>query len=279
MKRRIKIIILAVLYSIYRVIKLVLSKNELVILMYHSIGDNSGPLSVSPQDFEKQILYLISQNYKFLTLKGLSTIVSKISPLIKKNILVTFDDGYRSFSLNAIPIIRKYNIPTAVFIHTNRSSENLGNNFQLMDWNEIKDLSEEGIGIGNHSHSHFNMKTLNQEQLALEMRKSEDIFIKELGYVPKEFAYPGGKYNDRIADFLNNNGYALAFTINEGVMFGKEPRFKLKRIGIGSDTTMFEFKMIITRAFNWYQLLRKTKGVKLKAKNIRQKFKKHIKKS
>ena len=122
---------------------------------------------------------------------------------------------------------------------------------------KIRKLGENGVEIGNHSHSHPDMKKLSSEGLEVELKISEEIFNKELGYATKIFAYPGGKYNNKAIEALKNNGYELAFTIDEGTVVKGEDPLKLKRIGIGGNISMFEFRITLTRAFNWYQFFRK----------------------
>ena len=237
MKRIVKILILTVLYAFYKAVSLVYREKGKVVLMYHSVMEKRGSLVVPMKDFEKQ-LQCLKNNYQ-------------------KKFLITFDDGYRDFKENAWPLLKKYQIPAVLFVHTSRSSHNLGNNWALLDWQEILELKKQGLEIGNHSHQHLDMKKLSLEELKKEMILSEEIFRQELGQVPKIFAYPGGKYNSQIMEFLNQRGYQKAFTIDEGMFRPKDDPFKVKRIGVGENTSMFEFKIRLTPAFEWYQNLRK----------------------
>lgn len=239
MKRAVRILILTLLYAFYKVAGLFYQEKGTAVLMYHSIGEDKGPLVVTPGNFEKQLEYLKNK--------------------YSKKFLVTFDDGYLDFSTTAWPILQKYNIPAVLFVHTNRSSENLGNNLPLLSWPQIKELKNSGVEIGSHSHRHLDMKKLNQEELEREIKTSEEVFRQELNFVSKVFAYPGGKFNSKIAEFLKENGYEKAFTIDEGLWKEGDDPLKIKRIGIGGSTSMFEFKIILSPAFEWYQKLRKIK--------------------
>ncbi len=243
MKKVIRILMLTVLYVFYKVAGLFYKEKGLAVLMYHSVGNKKGPLVVTPENFVKQLKYLKSKSYhgKFL---------------------ITFDDGYRDFMTTVWPILKKYDIPAMLFVHTNRSSENLGNDFSLLDWPQIQELKNSGVAIGNHSHQHLDMKQLSQEELEQEIKISEEIFRQELGQVPKTFAYPGGKYNRQVAEFLRQRGYQKAFTIDEGLAMPGDDPLKIKRIGISGNMGMFEFKIMLTRAFNWYQVVRKIRSRK-----------------
>lgn len=238
MKRLIKISILVLLYAFYKVAGLFYREKGTAVLMYHSIGSKKGPLTVFPENLEKQLKYLKDKQKRFL---------------------ITFDDGYRDLKTIVWPILKKFNIPAVVFVHTGRSSENLGNNFPMLNWDEIRELEKNGLIIGNHSHQHLDMKKLSEEELRREVILSEEIFRQELGWIPKIFAYPGGKYNQQIIEFLRQRGYQRAFTIDEGLWRPEDNSFRIKRIGISRNTNMFEFKIMLTPAFHWYQAFRKIK--------------------
>lgn len=211
------------------------------VLMYHSIGHKKGPLVVTPKNFEKQLKYLKISDSKFL---------------------ITFDDGYQDFQTLAWPMLKKHGLSAILFIHTNRSSHNLGNDIPLLNWPQIKKLKDSGVEMGNHSHQHLDIKQFDSEELEREIKLSEEIFRQELGFIPKTFAYPGGKYNAKIAEFLGQRGYQRAFTIDEGVFRPGDNPLKIKRIGVSGKTSLFEFKIMLTPAFAWYQNLRKVFGLK-----------------
>ena len=75
---------------------------KIPVLVYHSINNNKSNLSLTINDFEKQI--------KFLNKSGFETIsFDKIDKDKKKQIIITFDDGYKDTCQFALPILKKYN--------------------------------------------------------------------------------------------------------------------------------------------------------------------------
>lgn len=257
MKKGLKILILVFLDVFYKMISWIYLEKGVVVLMYHSISKNKGPTTVDPENFEKQLKYLKNNHYQFITLEEL--LGQRVG---SKRVLITFDDGYKDLLTVVLPILKKINIPATAFIHTSRFSANLGNNFPLLNWEEIRELSQNGMAIGNHSHTHLDLKKFSPGELASEIKNSEEIFKKELGSITKVFAYPGGKYNALVVQFLRQHNYEMAFTIDEGVVLKNDDRFKLKRIGVGGEVSMLEFRLKLTRIFNWYQSLRKIFGLK-----------------
>lgn len=92
-------------------------EKSLTVFVYHDVADNPSEfsrqysLNVCPEVFEYQIKF-IRHNFKV------------ISPddLLERNIpskaaLITFDDGFRSYFRNAIPILEKYNVPSIIFLN------------------------------------------------------------------------------------------------------------------------------------------------------------------
>jgi peptidoglycan/xylan/chitin deacetylase (PgdA/CDA1 family) len=86
----------------------------IISLLYHRVGnytDDPQQLSVSVQNFEKQISFLAS-NF------NIASTCEDWSKLDKPTFTITFDDGYEDNLTNALPILEKYKVPATVFITT-----------------------------------------------------------------------------------------------------------------------------------------------------------------
>ena len=71
-------------------------------------------------------------------------------PKVNKEILITIDDAFQSFYLEAWPYLKKNKIPFILFV----STEPVGKK-GYMNWDQIREIEEEDFAfIGNHSHSH-----------------------------------------------------------------------------------------------------------------------------
>ena len=92
-------------------------KDYAIVLAYHRIADlkkDARLLTVTPQKFEEQIIYLKDR----FNIIGLQELVRDLEnkKIKKKSLVITFDDGYEDNLFNAKPILEKYNIPATFFI-------------------------------------------------------------------------------------------------------------------------------------------------------------------
>lgn len=94
-----------------------------IVPVYHSIGNNTSELPfssnihhISSDQFEKQ-LYLLKKKYDFVFVDELSDRANR-GLSIRNLVSITFDDGYKNFYQNALPIIESHNIPVTMFLTT-----------------------------------------------------------------------------------------------------------------------------------------------------------------
>jgi peptidoglycan/xylan/chitin deacetylase (PgdA/CDA1 family) len=209
---------------------------KLPTLMYHHIQDeeaakqkNQQTLTVSTDYFKKQMQYLKESGYKTLYMSDLSTFFDENRPISGKNILITFDDGYDDFAVNAAPTLKEYGFNATVFIPTG-----LMDNPGYLSWETIRGLAGPGnILFANHTWSHKNVG-LNLSEIKREI-ETGDFQLDEKGFnSPKVFAYPYGIESVDAENVLLSLGYKLAFTTRPGSILCKKMRFQLPRIRVGN---------------------------------------------
>ncbi len=91
-----------------------------VILCYHSINDlnNSkifNPNIVGAENFLKQIKFL-RKYYNVLSLEYFIKNHKKLTD--RRNVIITFDDGYKDNFTVAYPVLKKYKLPATIFLAT-----------------------------------------------------------------------------------------------------------------------------------------------------------------
>lgn len=94
---------------------------ELMIVNYHYVGNEdeykSGIYPVSLFNFDHQ-LDLIGEQYSFISEGDLVVAIEKRGSLPDKSCLVTFDDNLKCQYTEAIPVLKKKNIPAVFFTFT-----------------------------------------------------------------------------------------------------------------------------------------------------------------
>ncbi len=110
-----------------------------------------------------------------------------------------------------------------------------------LTWNEVRQMSQNGITFGAHTHSHPILTRLPPEQAEREIADSKKIVEDELGQPARFFAYPNGQRGDfdaRTRAMLIGHGFEAALTMIPGSnspASNKPDLFALRRIYVGGD--------------------------------------------
>ena len=93
------------------------------ILAYHRIaapipGRPAPTWNVPPDRLRQQLQGLVDRGFRAWPLLNLQKLAAEGQPIPPKAFAVTFDGVYENFYLNALPILRQFNIPATVFMAT-----------------------------------------------------------------------------------------------------------------------------------------------------------------
>lgn len=217
------------------------------VLMYHSIDINSLFFTVRPEYFAEQMAYLKNKRFNVIPLTQLVERIEKKQSILKKTVVLTFDDGYEDNYFNAWPILKKYNFPATIFLvsgfvgKTLYSKQNIL--FRMLDWPQIQEMYESGlIDFQPHSLTHQKLTQMGLEQARNEIRLSKDIIEKQLNKSCYLFAYPKEDFNEEIIHILKESNFRSALTINNGLVGIDSDLFKIPRKSINAETSITQFK-------------------------------------
>ena len=210
--------------------------------------------------FHKQMQTIKQLNYEFYNPKFLIEEFDK--PKNNKKILITIDDGFKSFYNEAWPYLKKNEIPFILFV----STEPVGKN-GYMNWEEIREIDNSEIGhIGHHSHTHEYLIDMNKNEFIKDIETATKIFKEKLGYSPSIFSYPFGEYSLYMKKYISNN-FKIAFGQHSGVIDINKDKFELPRFPINEKYgEMSRFKSLINYIPLEYKTL-KPEEKKLDSKN------------
>ena len=198
-------------------------------LMYHRFNEHKYPSTNIQMDvFKKQMETVKNSNYTFSNPKKFEENFS--SPKTNKEILITIDDAFLSFYLEAWPYLKKNKIPFVLFV----STEPIGKK-GYMNWKQIKEVGAEKFTvIGHHSHSHEYLIDEDNDFFISDIEKANEIFLKNLEYIPNLFSYPFGEYSKFMRDYISQN-FDYAFGQHSGVIDLNKDKFELPRFPINEN--------------------------------------------
>ena len=215
------------------------------VLCYHNLAPQSkGRMILAAKVFEEQMRYLKAQGYRVINLRQFIEFVSHKRQLPRRSVLLTFDDGYRSFQQYALPVLRELGFTATLFVYTDYVAAG-GNAFT---WDELKKLQQEGFDIQAHSKSHGDMLRAAAEpaneyekRLEAELVQPRGLFQKYLGAPPEFIAYPYGRQDETVVRRTRDRGYTAAFTVRRQSNPSFVDPFRIHRSQIYPEMSMEDF--------------------------------------
>src|SRR5436190_7890705 len=205
------------------------------ILVYHVISSPpaSTPyreLYLRPRDFAAQIQALAEHGFHAVTLGRAYGYWTNGTPLPKRPIVISFDDGYLSQYTRAFPMLRAHRWPAVLNMEVNFLRPAGG----LRPW-RIRRLLAAGWELDAHTLTHPDLTTVGAAELRRQVAGSRSA-LRRLFHVPVDFfCYPAGRYNGAVVAEVRRAGFLGATTTTYGL--ARPPDFYvLDRIRIdGSD--------------------------------------------
>jgi peptidoglycan/xylan/chitin deacetylase (PgdA/CDA1 family) len=206
------------------------------ILMYHVInkapaGVPNAELWVDKDVFADEMRALRKAGYTAVTLEQVWSGWRRGGPLPKKPVVISFDDGYLSHYTNAKPVLRKLGWPGVLYLEV----KSIGPGG--LTEHQIRSLMNAGWEIDSHTLTHPDLTTLDDAALRRELVDSRREIRTRFGAKADFFAYPAGRYDDRVEAATKAAGYKAAVTVDEGIARGRDDPFALKRVRVNASDT------------------------------------------
>lgn len=207
----------------------IFKKYRSVILVYHSISSTNPHYKKNQEymipkvTFERQINYL-KKKYRVISLKEFVENLKKNNNMTSDYIAITFDDGYIDNFLEAVPVLKKHNMPAIFFLVLGF----IGKRYYL-NWNEILKMQNDGFEFGYHTLSHPYLTKLSDDEARQEILVSKVMLEDKLGTKIRYFAYPYGDFNEQIVQIVKDAGYEAAVAVIDGPCNPNTDSFLLNR--------------------------------------------------
>ncbi len=219
------------------------AERELIvpILMYHYISEPPNnadeyrlDLSVRPADFEAHLAYMRSAGYTGINLYHLLDAHAWGRSLPEKPVIITLDDGYRDNYESAFPLLKEYGYTATFFILTEPIDHN---SERYMTWNQIEEMVAAGMDFEPHTKTHPDLRDRSHDFLVWQVLGSAQTVQAHTGRYPRFFAYPSGRYDDAVLEFLQEINFWGAVTTWSGAVHTWESRYQLRRVRVkGGDS-------------------------------------------
>jgi peptidoglycan/xylan/chitin deacetylase (PgdA/CDA1 family) len=217
------------------------------VLLYHGVGDEASPevdrFTVSPRVFEQHMRHLAGEGYRSLTVSEfLPVLAGGGDGLPPRPVLITFDDGFRNFLTEALPIMERYRLSSTLYATTgflgdDRPGTNASGD-EMLSWSELAEVSRRGVEVGGHTHSHPMLDTLPQHAACLEISRCKDLIEQRLQEPIRSFAYPHGYSSVRVRRSVREAGYSSACAVKNALSHTGDDPFAIARLMIEKRHTM-----------------------------------------
>ncbi len=226
---------------------------EVPVIMYHGILKDKnyhGRFVISPEQFEQDLQWLKKEGYTAVFMADLINYVEKGTPLPKKPIVLTFDDGYYNNYIYAYPLAKKYNtkiVISAVGKFSEQLSDEKSAYYSHLSWQDMKEMTDSGVvEMQNHSYDMHSVtdkrngskKNNNEsEQQYKEIFSADTIKTQQLikdatGKLPTTYTYPFGSVSKSSYSILKELGFKASLSCSRGInkiTREKDCLFMLKR--------------------------------------------------
>ncbi len=224
--------------------------SKLPILMYHDVSPSiSEALTISIEKLESQFAYLVEKNYTTYHFKELMDL-QKLP--FRKNIVITFDDGYVNQLKYVVPLLRKYKLKATFFVplaYLGKTDEWNTSLLDIMTADQLNSLDPRSVELAFHSYDHRRYSEMSK----VEIDKDTELCFESVSENSLPFAavvaYPFGKYprekraKKKFFAQLKRHQFRYGTRIGNRInSFPFKNPFEIQRIDVKGEFSLAKFK-------------------------------------
>jgi len=214
------------------------------ILLYHAVSDDPpdwiAPFTVSPATFADHLDVVAASGRVPLTVSQYAD-GRRDGTLPERPVLITVDDGFADFAINALPILAERNLPSTLYVTTgalaDRRPDSVLPAAAMLQSADLPLLAAAGVEIGAHSHTHRQLDLLPEDAVAEEVSLSRDVLADAVGHHIRSFAYPHGYWRARVRRLVADAGFDSACGVAEALSSARDHPLALSRLMVRADTS------------------------------------------
>jgi biofilm PGA synthesis lipoprotein PgaB len=226
----------------------------IAILCYHDLSSDPGTTlqTVSPTFLRNQIRACKQAGWKFMSLSELLAARGRPGGLPPRVMVLTFDDGYRSFYQQALPILKAEGVKATVSIITSFVDRPPKDLPPLMSWDQIREVERSGVEIASHSHDLHGYENENpfrdtgpsvstrryllnerryenreeyRERIRADLLETQRVLRQRLGHPASTLVWPYGQHNEMARGLAKQAGFEV--TLGLGWHEARETDFRI----------------------------------------------------
>lgn len=225
-----------------------LGRSRAVVLYYHRVG-GFDVLTKPEEDFRRDLEYL-KKSYECIGLFELCERLSKRTPLRRRSVVITFDDGYRDNFTLAVPALESAGLTATFFVATgfigtdrafphdlSEDESAAAPHHPKLTWDDLRSMQAAGFELGSHTVNHTNLGRADEQTIEHEVFDSLVMLNRELGTRPRPFSFPWGKpedMSDKAAESIRLAGYYAAASAYGGANSRGADLFNIRRVDVGN---------------------------------------------
>lgn len=153
---------------------------------------------------------------------------------------LSFDDGFRNNYTNALPILRKHEVPAIFFVPSSLieadwvkakqyclETTRYRSVIELLRWSDLKEMISSGFEIGSHTRNHVQFSAISEDAVLLkdEILGSKMELEKYLEIECRYISWPYGRLadaDDKSLKMAKDAGYRACFGAYRGSIYPKQ---------------------------------------------------------
>lgn len=189
---------------------------------------------VLPNAFLAQLDWLRAHGYQTILPRDLAAHWAARKPLPARPVILTFDDGFPSWTHVVLPALRSRGMVAEFYLTLDAIARG------SISWRDVRALAVAGNGIGAHDVHHIQLAGVPGRADASagvmwkEVHDIRAVIKRHIGIAPDSMAYVGGGFDTRLMALVRKAGYTTARSIVRGIVQTRAHRYRLAVVRIGA---------------------------------------------
>lgn len=174
------------------------------VLMYHAILSGAAPAGADPHYAVSRADFIL--HLETIRTRGMQAASVRDILLAREQfrdcVAMTFDDGHLSNYEIAFPLLVEHRAAADFFVNPSTVGSP-----QYVTWSALREMSDAGMSIQSHGHTHRYFDDLRPEAVRDELMRSKAEIEHHVGQAVTIFAPPGGRFNRLVSRIAWECGY------------------------------------------------------------------------